>query len=258
MGKLRLVNPLKFRNGFSLVELMIVLLIIATILMYAIKEYRDSILDAQVTRAKVDLDDLGKTVRLYNIREETPFRVGTFTPLFLGTMIGRYFEKAPPLDPWGNPYLHDAKLGILYSIGPNRVNDFQNRGVFEDEVVARYLPEGFFVTSAEYVDANRNNQIDFGDLLEIGFSRPAKMEHVAATIFETRNPSDALANARVQAASEGSTLKLYFLPPHPPKFVVGQTTIYPHENNDSIRDFSSPPQYLKAIEEVTIQRKRAQ
>lgn len=245
-------------RGFNLIELMVALIIIATLILIAIREYAEYVQRAKITKAQMDLEELGKSVRMYNTREDQPFRIATFTIRDLGMFVGTYLEKEPPNDPWGRPYRHNADLGIVYSIGPDGL-DSQRIGspaTMTDDIIVRYIPAEFFITKAEYVDANRNNLVDFGDRLDISFSRPAQMANVTVFDFLTKNPDRALGSAIVSSPAQGKLLSFLFAPPVPPRIRVGETTIVPREFIESVTDCSPQPQPLRRLEEVVIQRKR--
>jgi len=243
-------------RGFSLIELMITLIIISTILIYTITAYEEHLIAAKVTRARTDIEEICKAVRWYNIREEKPFAIGTFTPLYLGTFIGNFLEKAPPFDPWGKPYRHNPDLGIVFSTGPDFVEFGSRPGAPDDDVVMHYLPEDFCITRAAYIDSNQNNQVDFGDEVEITLARPAQMANVNVFDFKTLNPESAFGSAKVVAPQKGSTLRLVFTPPVAPKIKLGETKLLPFYDIQSIKDFSHPPKTLGSVEEVVINRRR--
>lgn len=253
-----MLEPVAMRRsrGFSLVELMVVLLIMGTLLIFAVDQYLANIKYVQFKRALVDLEEIAKTVRLYQIREEKPFPVATFSMKALGSLVGTYFEKVPPLDPWGRVYLHNPKLGLVYSLGEDGIDGFSEYGTSSDDVVTWYFPRNFFIKKAEYVDANRNNQIDFGDFIEITFSRPAKLLGANAFDFISSRPSGALNNTKIEAEPEGNSLKVIFIPPVLPDLILGETMVAPRPDACKIIDFSNPPASLdKSIEVVISPRK---
>lgn len=247
-----------FKKGFSLIELMVVLLVISTIMIYAVEEYRRHIEDAKIARAQADLDELVKAVRLYNIREGRPLRVATFTLTDLGNFVGTYLEKEPPKDPWGNWYLHNHEIGAVFSMGPNKKPDILSSVATSsvDDIVARYLPEHFFITRAEYVDANLNNLIDYGDYIELRFSRPAVLKDPVVMDFKTRNPEKALGSAVISGTEDPFIAKITFFPPNPPTVVLGETLILPREFLENIVDKSPQPKKLKRLKGVIIEKKR--
>lgn len=245
-------------RGFNLIELMVALIIIATLVLTAIREYREYVQQAQITKAQMDLEELAKAIRLYNTREDQPFKVATFTILDLGGFIGTYLEKEPPFDPWGSPYLHSAEMGIVYSRGPDgfdsQVRTFENFP--SDDIILRYMPKDFFITKVEYVDANRNTRIDFGDRVDIFFSRPAKMTNVSVFDFITNRPERALGSAIVASPARGTVLSFLFASPVAPTINIGETTIVPRDFIDSILDCSAQPQTLRKQDEIVIQSRR--
>ncbi|HOY67884.1 MAG TPA: type II secretion system protein GspG [Candidatus Ozemobacteraceae bacterium] len=245
-------------RGFNLIELMVALIIIATLVLIAIREYAEYVQRAKITKAQMDLEELGKSVRMYNTREDQPFRIATFTVRELGRFVGTYLEKEPPSDPWGRPYRHNADLGVVYSVGPDGLDSqkFTGLATMADDIIVRYIPAEFFITKAEYVDANRNNLVDFGDRLDIHFSRPAMMTNVTVFDFLTKNPERALGSAIIASPAQGKILSFLFAAPVPPKIRVGETTIVPREFIESVIDCSPQPQPLRRLEEVVIQRKR--
>lgn len=234
---------------------MVVLLIMGLLLVFAIEEYMKHIEQARVTKAKADLEVLTRAVRLYMLKEEKTFEVATFTKRYLGNFIGTYLESDPPNDPWERPYFHRPELGVLYSFGPDGIDGYSGR-LSTDDVVIHYLPSGFYITKAEYIDQNRNNQIDIGDLLEITLSRPGRFYSPTIFDFVASDPAQAFGSARVLAASQGQTLQIEFAPPVPPRMTIGKTTIAPREFIDSIMDFSRPPERLASSPAAVIQRRR--
>ncbi len=250
-------RPLDAR-GFNLIEMMVAVIIIATLVLIAVREYGEYVLRAKITKAQVDLEELAKAVRMYNTKEEQPFRIATFTILELGSFVGTYLEKEPPFDPWGTPYRHNADMGIVYSIGPDGL-DSQIRVIPNfpsDDIIVRYMPQEFFITKVEYVDANRNIRIDFGDRIDIFFSRPAKMTNVSVFDFITNYPERALGSAIVSSPPKGNVLSFLFASPVPPSINIGETTIRPRDFIDSIVDCSPQPQPLRKHDEILIQSRR--
>jgi len=225
--------------------------------MVAVDQYLKHIYDAQLTRAKWDIDEFIKAIRLYNIKEDKPFMIATFTPLCLGNFVGTYLEREPPLDPWKTPYRHNPNFGVVYSLGPNRCEDFT--GISSgtgDDIVEWYLPREFHIIKAEYTDDNRNNHIDYGDSVELTFSRPAKIGEVDVYDFVTQNPPAAFGNAKVITTPTGKSIRIVFMPPTLPKMIIGKTGIVVKSGIENITDFSDPPMQLKTLDEVVVQMKR--
>lgn len=243
-------------SGFTLIELLVSLLIISTLLVFAIEEYLRHLETARISRAKADIGELVKAVRLYNIREGHNFRIATFSPQFLGTFIGNYLEKEPPRDPWGNYYRHEPGQGIVFSSGPDGIPQSAMVATWSDDIVLPYLPSAFFITRAVHVDTNLNNQIDFGDYIEIRFSRPAQLLNPVVVDFETINPPKALGSALIKPGYDAFSARIEFAPPLAPTLVTGETRLFPREYIESIADLSPKPQRLQRQEGVMIEKKK--
>jgi len=243
-------------SGFTLIELLVSLLIISTLLIFAVEEYKRHIETARIGRARADIEELAKSIRLYNIRENQNFGIGTFSPQLLGPFIGNYLEKEPPRDPWGNYYRHDADTGIVFSVGPDGMSQSTTIATWTDDVVMSYLPATFFITRAEHVDTNLNNLIDFGDYIDVRLSRPAQLINPVVIDFETANPAKALGSARIKPGDTRFNLKIEFAPPDAPTLVPGETRLFPREYIESIVDLSPKPQPLQRQEGVIIEKKR--
>ena len=105
------------RRGFSLIELLIVVAIIAALVGVAVPFFQDNLSEAQRTKAGQDLEVIKKAISLYDARESRPL-VGTD----LSPLLGRYMQELPK-DPWGNDYLFDGAAGLLASYGADALPD---------------------------------------------------------------------------------------------------------------------------------------
>lgn len=235
---------------------MLVLLIMGTLLIFAVDQYLADIEYVRFKRALVDLEEISKTVRLYQLREDKSMPVATFSAKALGPLVGTYFERVPPYDPWSRPYLHNSDLGVVYSVGRDGIDTVGQSALAGDDVSVWYLPRGFFITKAEHIDSNRNNQVDFGDALEIRLSRPAQMKGVTVFDFVTSRPGKALGSAKVAVIGDRQTIQLHFLPPDAPTIIPGDTTLKIRPFANSILDYSNPPISLDESIEVTIKTRK--
>ncbi len=246
----------RLKKGFALIELMVTLLIISALLIFAIEEYKRHIASTRITRARADIDELVKAVRLYNIKESRQFSATVFSPQALGTFVGTYLEKEPPRDPWGVYYLHSPEQGLVFSCGPDGKPQMTNVASVSDDVFISYLPQNFFITRAEYVDANLNNLVDVSDYIELTFSRPAILKEPMGIDFETEQPVKALGSAVVRAGDTPFKARIDFAPPIAPTLVPGQTKLFPREYIESIVDLSPTPQRLHRVENLVIEKRR--
>ena len=251
------LNKHKNIKGFTLVELLLVLLILGLILFFAIEEYLKAIDTARIGKAKADIEELIKAVRLHNIKENNRFLVEVFSPNKLGSFVGNYLEKDAPLDPWGNYYRHSPNLGIVYSCGPNKKSEVDKKIAESDDIVINYYPKELFITKAEYVDLNQNNQIDFNDYIELTFSRPAIIDEAIGLDFDTANPEKALGTVSIKA-DEKNPLKarITLIPPIASHFIIGETNILPREYIESIYDYSPAHLRLQRFDALKITKRK--
>lgn len=244
------------KNGFTLIELLLAVLILSLILVFAVDEYQKAAHETRVSKAKMDIEELIKAVRMHNINENRRFSAEKFVIEQLGHFVGTYLDIEPPLDPWNNPYRHSLKLGVVFSTGPSGVDNTTAVSTYTDDIVGRYLPKDFFITKAEYVDANHNNRVDFGDYVNVRFSRPARLDNPVIVDFETENPENAFGDAIVRETSDPFMVRIEFAGPEPPSLVLGETTVKPKKFVDSIVDYSPVPQRLSRFVGVPVRRSR--
>ena len=121
---------MRFRRtaGFSLIELLIVVAIIAALVGVAVPMFQKNIAEAHSAKAKEDLDTIRNALTLYD-SQNRPLTGTSLKPL-----LGRYLQDIPK-DPWGNDYLLDAGVGVVMSFG----SDQKAGGTDEDEdIITRY------------------------------------------------------------------------------------------------------------------------
>lgn len=108
--------------GFSLIELLIVVAIIAALVGVAVPMFQKNIQEAHRAKAQQDLDTIRNAITLHDSQNK-PLVGKDLKPL-----LGRYLQELPK-DPWGNDYLLDAGMGLLISFG----GDQKAGGTDEDE-----------------------------------------------------------------------------------------------------------------------------
>ena len=113
--------------GFTLLELLVVLVIIGLLAGYVAPQYFSQIGKSEAKVAKAQIESFDKALAQYRID------VGRYPPTELGLQAlvtrpaseqkwaGPYLAKAVPLDPWGKPYIYRSpgQHGEydLYSLG---------------------------------------------------------------------------------------------------------------------------------------------
>lgn len=128
------------RKGFSLIELLIVVAIIAALVGVAVPFFQDNLSEAQRTKAAQDLEVIKKAIALYDARESRPL-VGTA----LDPLLGRYMQELPK-DPWGNDYLLDGAAGVLASFGADALPE----GSGGDQDIVIYTKPPLMINRVQY------------------------------------------------------------------------------------------------------------
>lgn len=98
------------RAGFSLIELLINLAIVASLIGIALPFYQGYVYDAQRSKSYVDLETYRSAVLRYESKEGH-YSVGDFSVL-----LGSYMSELS-VDPWGNAYFIDGGLGVVGTFG---------------------------------------------------------------------------------------------------------------------------------------------
>ncbi|MDC7710464.1 type II secretion system major pseudopilin GspG [Vogesella indigofera] len=124
--------------GFTLLELLVVLVIIGLLAGYVAPRYFAQVGKAEVKTAQAQVDALEKSLDQYRLdtghypTTEQGLAVLYARPADEPKWQGPYLKKAPPLDPWGRPYQYrqPGERGEydLYSYG----KDGQSGGSGED------------------------------------------------------------------------------------------------------------------------------
>lgn len=104
-------KPVAKRHGFTLIELMVVLVIIGMLAAFIVPNVLDRADDARATSAKADVNNLMGALKLYKLdNQRYPSAEQGLAALLSKPSVGPtpnnwrpYLDKLPN-DPWGHPY----------------------------------------------------------------------------------------------------------------------------------------------------------
>ena len=239
------------KKGFTLIELLVVITILAILAGAALPFVQNYVDESRQAKAKSDLDEIARALVVYESRE------GEYNKSTVEDLTGRYLDRSP-IDPWGVPYIVATESGIVYSLGPDRKDQMTVAGEADsDDISECYIPKELFITKAQYIDVNGNNVAnDFGDYIELTFSRPVFLEEPIGLDFETSNPEKALGTVDIKAEKDPFKARITLIPPIVSHIVIGETCIFPREFIESIYDRSPAHQRLQKFDNMKIEKRK--
>jgi general secretion pathway protein G len=101
-------------HGFTLLELLVVMVIIGLLVGYVGPRYFSQIGKSEIKAVRAQIDGMAKAVELYRIDTgHFPTTEQGLAALFVKPASepkwhGPYLKKEAPPDPWGNPYIYRA------------------------------------------------------------------------------------------------------------------------------------------------------
>jgi general secretion pathway protein G len=118
------------RHGFTLVEMLLVLVILATLAAIVIPKMAGRSQQAKVTAAQTQISSIEMALDAFEVDNGYYPKSGGLDDLLnqpanAPSWKGPYLKKGIPLDPWGNPYTydypgkHNANGYDLMSMGPD-------------------------------------------------------------------------------------------------------------------------------------------
>ena len=103
-----------FQAGFTLLELLVVMVIIGLLAGYVGPKYFSQIGKSEVKTARAQVDALGKALDQFRLdvgrypSSEEGLEALNAAPAGEGRWAGLYLQKAVPMDPWGKPYQYKS------------------------------------------------------------------------------------------------------------------------------------------------------
>lgn len=161
------------KRGFSLIELLVVVTIIAILVGVATPYYADYVRESKRTKALQDLDVLKQAIVLFNSQEDLPYQ-GLLATATLNTvpilgendfngLQGRYLTYIP-VDPWGKNYKLDPFASFVFSEGADSRT--------EADDIRDYYVKDLALVRVEWEDSDNDRTMNTDDLLYFQFNKP--------------------------------------------------------------------------------------
>ncbi len=179
------------RSGFTLLELLVVVGILAALVALALPFYQDYVNQSKMTAAEADLQTFKKALAMYDQMEAKMFGSNLVTDVDLKPLIGRYLQDyrtsagqmGNPVDPWGNNYNLDPAVGSIWSSGPDGVSASANsRAALGDDLLTTWKPD-FFLATAKKIN-NRTIELTFSRKVSALVAGNVTAPAGAATIYK--------------------------------------------------------------------------
>ncbi|MBU0568968.1 type II secretion system major pseudopilin GspG [bacterium] len=127
---------MKNERGFTLIELMLVVIILGILAAMVIPSFTGRTREARIERTKADIASISVALDLYELDNGfyptasqglAALKARPATPPIPGRWKGPYLKKSLPIDPWNNPYqyyspgIHNPESFDLFSYGEDEL-----------------------------------------------------------------------------------------------------------------------------------------
>jgi general secretion pathway protein G len=108
------MSPVRLRRGFTLLELLVVMVIIGLLAAYVGPKYFSQVGKSEVKTARAQIVGFEKALQQYRLdvgslpTTEQGLQALITKPSNVNKWDGPYLEKTLPADPWGNAYIYVA------------------------------------------------------------------------------------------------------------------------------------------------------
>jgi len=106
------MNPVRSHRGFTLLELLVVMVIIGLLAAYVGPKYFSQVGKSEVKTTRAQIVGFEKALQQYRLdvgrfpSTEQGLQALVSKPATVAKWDGPYLEKTLPLDPWGHPYVY--------------------------------------------------------------------------------------------------------------------------------------------------------
>ena len=135
-------TPRRAAGAFTLIELLLVMMILATLAVLVVPKFTKRAEQAKITGARTDISNIEVALDSFEVdcgrlpTNEEGLKALVEAPANALNWHGEYLKRGTPKDPWGNPYVyrcpgqHNVNGYDLYSYGPDgqegSVDDIDN------------------------------------------------------------------------------------------------------------------------------------